>query len=221
MKALFFRDIKIVWSEKSTFFLNILFFLAFALTTVFALGPETLVSKKIGPTIIWLATIFTILLNFDLIFQKDQQDGSLDILILGQNTFSIITLIITKAAAHWVANIVPLLLIQPILDIMFHMDIKTSINTSISLLIGTPALTFIGTAGAAIACTLSRGQFICAMLVLPFVTPILLFGIQTSQGITEAEKFNISFILLIACNCFFLIICPIIAHLALKYLAEE
>ncbi|MEM9127730.1 MAG: heme exporter protein CcmB, partial [Pseudomonadota bacterium] len=51
----------------------------------------------------------------------------------------------------------------------------------ISLLIGTPALSVIGTFGAALTVGLKRGGLLLSLLVLPLYVPTLIFGAEVAR----------------------------------------
>ncbi len=53
---------------------------------------------------------------------------------------------------------------------------------ALTLLVGTPALTFIGVIGAALAVALRRGGLLLAVLVLPLTVPVLIFGVSASKA---------------------------------------
>ena len=53
---------------------------------------------------------------------------------------------------------------------------------ALTLLAGTPALTFIGLIGAALTVALRRGGLLLAVLVLPLTIPVLIFGVAASNA---------------------------------------
>ena len=53
---------------------------------------------------------------------------------------------------------------------------------ALTLLAGTPALTFIGLIGAALAVALRRGGLLLAVLVLPLTIPVLIFGVAAANA---------------------------------------
>ena len=53
---------------------------------------------------------------------------------------------------------------------------------ALTLLVGTPALTFIGLIGAALTVALRRGGLLLPVLVLPLTIPVLIFGVAASNA---------------------------------------
>ena len=89
--------------------------------------------------------------------------------------------------------------------------------TSLTLLIGTPAITFIGAVGAAIAVSLPRGRLLVSVLILPLVVPVLIFGVMASYGaIVDGAPFRAPLLLLTALMLFFAVLGPLAAGYALK-----
>ena len=70
---------------------------------------------------------------------------------------------------------------------------------ALTLLAGTPALTFIGLIGAALSVALRRGGLLLAVLVLPLTVPVLIFGVSASNAaIVGPLSFGTPFMILCA-----------------------
>ena len=52
----------------------------------------------------------------------------------------------------------------------------------LGLLVGSPALTFSGSAGAALVVSIRRGGLLLALLVLPLYIPVLIFGASAVEA---------------------------------------
>ena len=87
-----------------------------------------------------------------------------------------------KALAHWLAAGLPLVIATPVLGLLLNLDAVSTSAVALTLLAGTPALTFTGMIGAALAVTLHRGGLLLAVLVLPLSIPVLIFGVAASQA---------------------------------------
>ena len=85
----------------------------------------------------------------------------------------------------------------------------------VTLLVGTPALTFIGAVGAAIAVTLRRGGLLLAVIVLPLTVPVLIFGVAAAN-VTGPVPFGTPFTVLCALTLASLVIGPFAAAAALR-----
>ena len=78
--------------------------------------------------------------------------------------------------AHWLLSALPLIVASPLLALILSMESSAWLDTVIALLLGTPALTALGTFGAAVTVSLRRGGLIGPVLILPLSIPILIFG---------------------------------------------
>jgi heme exporter protein B len=158
--------------------------LVFALTIVvlipFALGPDLALLGRIAPAILWIAALLATLIGLDRLFQADEEDGSLDLMRASPAPLEIIVL--AKVLAHWATTGLPLALAAPLFGLLLALPSETILPTVASLLIGTPALTFIGAVGAALTATIRRGGLVVAVTVAPLMVPVLIFGVATAGG---------------------------------------
>ena len=58
-----------------------MFFLILVTLMPFAIGPDLNLLSRIGPAILWIAALLSTLLGLDRLFQGDDDDGSLDLLV--------------------------------------------------------------------------------------------------------------------------------------------
>jgi heme exporter protein B len=90
----------------------------------------------------------------------------------------------------------------------------------LTLLVGTPALTFIGLIGAAIAVALRRGGLLLAVIVLPLTVPVLIFGVAAANaaiaGPAGSVPFGTPFTILCALTLASLVLGPFAAAAALR-----
>ncbi len=215
MTALFFRDIKLAIRAGGGAMIGVLFFMTVVAVIPFGVGPDLNLLSRIGPAILWIGALLSALLGLDRLFQAEREDGSLDLLLMQEAP--LVLTVFVKCAAHWVANSLPLVIASPVLGLFMNMDEVAIGATSLTLLAGTPALTFIGAAGAAVAVSLPRGGLLVSILVLPLAIPVLIFGVSAAYGaVQDPAPFLPPFLILIAITLFFAVIGPLAAALALK-----
>ena len=151
------------------------FFLILVALMPFAIGPDLNLLARIGPAILWVAALLSMLLGLDRLFQSEDDDGALDLMVNARPPLEVVVLI--KCAAHWGTSILPLIVVSPLFGLMLAMDAKALGLVALSLLAGTPALTMIGAIGAALTVSLRRGGLLMAVLVLPLTIPALIFRV--------------------------------------------
>ena len=122
-----------------------------------------------------------------------------------------------KALAHWLTTGLPLVVAAPLLGLLLNLDPKATAAVALTLLVGTPALTFIGLIGAALTVALRRGGLLLAIRVLPLTVPVLIFGVAASNAaIVGPIPFGTPFSILCALTLISLVIGPMAAALALR-----
>ncbi|MDO9416570.1 heme exporter protein CcmB [Pararhizobium sp.] len=215
MIALFLRDLKLGVRAGGGAMIGILFFLAVVAVIPFGVGPDLNLLARIGPAILWIGVLLASLLGLDRLFQAERDDGSLDLMLM--QPAPLVLTVLVKCLAHWVATGLPLVLASPLLGLLMNMGAKATGATMLTLLVGTPAITFIGAVGAAVAVALPRGGLLVSILVLPLTIPVLIFGASAVYAAVEdPAPFLPPFLILTAITLFFGVIGPLAAALALR-----
>jgi heme exporter protein B len=126
-------------------------------------------------------------------------------------------MVATKAAAHWLTTALPLVIAAPLLGLFMNLDGRAGLAVALTLLAGTPALTFIGVIGAALSVALRRGGLLLAVLVLPLTVPVLIFGVAASNAaIAGPVPFGTPFTILCALSLTSLVVGIFAAAAALR-----
>jgi heme exporter protein B len=218
MRSLFLRDIRLSIRAGGGALVGVIFFLAVIVTIPFGVGPDLNLLSRIGPAILWIAALLACLLGLDRLFQADREDGSLDLLVLNGDRHILALTVLTKCVAHWTGSVLPLVVAAPLLGLFMNMEPTGIGATALTLLVGTPAITFIGAAGAAVAVALPRGGLLISVLVLPLTIPVLIFGVSASYGaVADPAPFLQPFLILAALTLFLAVVGPLAAALALRH----
>jgi heme exporter protein B len=213
--ALLVRDMRIAVRVGGGALMGVLFFLVVVTLVPFALGPDLVLLKRIGPAILWLAALLANLLALDRLFAADHEDGSLDLLLMSQAPLELV--VATKGLAHWLTTGLPLVIAAPLIGLLLNLDLLADAALVLTLLVGTPALTFIGLIGAAIAVALRRGGLLLAVLILPLTVPVLIFGVAAANAaLTGPVTFGTPFTILCALSLASLVVGPFAAAAALR-----
>lgn len=214
LTALVRRDIRLSWRIGGGALIGVLFFLSVVVLTPFAVGPDLALLKRIGPAILWLGAMLASLLTLDRLFLADQEDGSLDVMIMSRSPLELVCL--AKALAHWLAANLPLIIAAPVLGLLLNLDGRATLAVIVTLIVGTPALTLTGLIGAALAVTLRRGGLLLPVLVLPLSIPVLIFGVIATDAATAGEGFAAPLSILCALSLIGLVIGPVAAAASLR-----
>ncbi|MCJ2113885.1 heme exporter protein CcmB [Methylobacterium sp. E-025] len=180
LAALVARDLTLASRVGGSGMLSLVFFLMIVALVPFALGPDLNLLSRIGPAILWLSAVLATLIGLDRLFQADEEDGSLDLMTAAPVPLELVVL--AKVIAHWITTGLPLALASPLFGLLVALDGTAMAATALTLLVGTPALTFVGAVGAALTASIRRGGLILAVLVLPLMIPTLIFGVSAAQS---------------------------------------
>jgi heme exporter protein B len=193
----------------------LVFFLAVVTVVPFAVGPDLRLLARIGPAVLWIGALLSSLLGLERLYAADREDGSLDLYAVSGESFIVYAL--GRAAGHWIAAGLPIVIAAPILGLLLDLSPLAMAVVALTLLVGTPAMTLIGAVGAALTAALPRGGLLIAVLVLPLTIPVLIFGVSATVGaVSEPEPFLSPFLLLTASTLAALALAPLAAAAALR-----
>ena len=200
-------------------FVGLVFFLAVVTVVPFGIGPDARLLARIGPAILWIAALLASLLGLERLFGADREDGTLDLVVVSGEP--LVVFVLGRAIGYWLATGLPIVLATPVLGLLLNLEPPAMAAVTLTLLVGSPALTFIGAVGAALTAGLPRGGLLTAVLVLPLTVPVLIFGVSATSGaISDPEPFLAPFLLLAALALAALALAPIAAAAALRSALE-
>lgn len=176
----------LAWRRRSDMLSTVFFFVIVVSLFPLGIGPETQLLRSIAPGVVWVAALLASMLSLGRLFANDYQDGSLEQLLLTPEPLSLVVL--GKVLAHWIVAEIPLVLIAPLVGAQFDLSRDTLLVLFVSLLIGTPILSLIGSVGAALTLGLRGGGVLISILILPLYIPALIFG----AGAVEATIIGMS-----------------------------
>jgi heme exporter protein B len=218
LSAILMRDLKVALRAGGGAGIGVIFFLTLVTIVPVAVGPDMPLLTRIGPAVLWIGALLASLLGLDRIFSADHEDGSLDQLLLSSAPLELIAA--AKGLAHWLATGLPLVIVTPLLGLMLGVEPKSLFAVALTLLVGTPGVTFLGLVAAALSAALPRGGLLAAVLVLPMSIPLLIFGVVSTHAAIIDGSLGAPFRFLIAISLFFLVLGPVAAAAALRHVRE-
>lgn len=168
------RDLLLAWRRRADVLSTLFFFVIVASLFPLGIGPDMQLLRTIAPGVVWVAALLASMLSLGRVFANDYQDGTLEQILLTPQPLYLA--IMGKVLAHWLVSEVPLVLIAPLLGVQFDLAPRTLLVLFVSLLLGTPVLSLIGSIGAALTIGLRGGGVLIALLILPLYIPVLIFG---------------------------------------------
>ncbi len=171
---LVWRDLMLAWRRRADVLATLFFFIIVVSLFPLSISPDPRLLKSIAPGVVWVAALLASMLSLGRLFSNDYVDGTLEQMLLTPQPLYLIVL--GKVLAQWLVSEVPLVLVAPVMGIQFGLSPNTLVILTISLLLGTPVLSLIGSIGAALTLGLRGSGVLVALLVLPLYIPVMIFG---------------------------------------------
>ena len=180
------RDLMLAWRRRADVLSTLIFFVIVVSLFPLGIGPERQLLRSIAPGVVWVAALLASMLSLNRVFANDHSDGTLEQMLLTPQPLYLV--VMGKVVAQWLVSELPLVLIAPLIGVQFDLPPDTLFVLFISLLIGTPILSLIGSVGAALTLGLRGGGVLIALLILPLYIPVLIFG----AGAVDASIIGVS-----------------------------
>src|SRR6195952_1542274 len=212
--AVLARDLRLSLRHGADTLAALLFFMVTASLFPLAIGPAPDTLGRIAPGIVWVCALLAALLPLNRLFGADLEDGALDLLLL--SGLPAVGIAAAKTAADWLATGVPLLLAAGPVAIMLRMPEDAIPVLVLGLLLGSALLSLFGTMGASIVLGARRGGVLLPLLILPLVTPVLIFGVGAADAVAVGLSPRPHLLLLAAMLAAAVPLCPIAAGAGLR-----
>ena len=204
--ALLRRELTLSWGKGGGPFLALAFYLAIATLLPLATGPAPAELAAVAPGSAWLALALASLLSLERLFERDFDDGALDLLALGPAPLEAVAFV--KCLAQWATTGAPLALLAPVVAVALGAPPKLIPLTVITALIGGLGFAFCGGIGAALCLGSRRGGVLIAVIVLPLFAPPVIFGAGAIEAFASGLDWRTGLLLLSAYSLFFVSLSP-------------
>lgn len=212
--ALVKRDLKLAVREGGAIGTALGFFFVVVAMMPLGLGPDLNLLSRIAAGVLWIALLLAALLSLGRMFETDYEDGTLDVLATGPLPLELAAA--AKAFAHWLTTAIPLALLAPVLGILLNLKLAAFPVLVVTMLAGTPAVSFLGAIGAALTLKARRGGLLLALIVLPLYIPTLIFGISVLSAQSGPGGYGASLSILLALSLASIVAGPFAAAAALR-----
>jgi heme exporter protein B len=220
LKGLFYYELCGLVRKHALWLQPILFFIVMLSLFGIGLGLEETYLVAVSPAIIWIVFLLTSLLTVEALLRKDHEEGALEQLVLSD--YPLWWLVMAKSWAVWMVSALPLVLLTPLVGMMMHLSLYQTMMLMLTLLLGSPGLSFIGVLGAALTVSLPRAGLLLGLLLLPLYLPILIVGESAFLSLSVAVEWPVFQIaLLLAFSILSITLAPHAASAALKASMDE
>ena len=175
---------------------------------------EKVIMLELLPLMIWISCLLICILNLETIFKEDYDDGTLEMFLIKDDQIELGILI--KILSHWLLSNLPIVIVAPLIAMVLGLDTATTLTLFITLLIGTPTMSLIGSIAAALTISLRKNKILVSIIVLPLYIPILIFGTSAVNNSFFKMNYSVELTLMLFLFFIFLLITPLACSKALK-----
>jgi heme exporter protein B len=182
------RELLRHWRCRQDLINPIIFFILTVSLFPLAVTPDGKLLGQIGSGIIWVSALLAAMLSLESMYRDDYRDGTLELLLLQSGSpYSVVT---AKILSHWLTTGLPLVVISPLLGVMMQVETNAITALMLTLFIGTPVLSLIGSVGMGLTVGLRQGGVLLSLLVLPLYIPILIFGASAVSAASMGMEYT-------------------------------
>jgi heme exporter protein B len=218
LRSMVVRDLTLAMRRRTDVFTTLFFFIIAVTLFPLGVGPEMEVLRNIAPGVIWVAALLASMLSLNIMFASDFEDGTLEQIILAPHPLPV--LVFGKIFAHWILTGIPITVLSPLLGMQLGLDAETIKLLVITLLLGTPVLSLIGSIGAALTLGVRGGGVLLSLLILPLFVPVLIFGAGAVDAYSTGIEYAGHLSLIGAFLVLAVVLVPVATSLALRISVE-
>ena len=209
------RDMKVILNSGTKVFMPVVYLLL--ILTFFSISLENTTLggyRNILPQIIWLSCLLVSLLNMDILYREDFEDGTLEGIVINSELLEVN--ILAKIFSYWLFTIIPLVVVGVVMNILLTGDVNTSYVLFTSLFLGTLAISLIGSIAASLTLSIKGNNLLLSTIVLPLDIPILIFGTSAVYNSAAGISYSSELLFLLFLLILFLIVSPFASSIGLR-----
>jgi len=168
------RELQVALRRKGDVLNVLVFFVVVASLFPLGVGAEPNQLRAMAAGVVWIAALLAALLSLPRLFAADLADGTLEQMLVAPHP--LLVLVLAKVSAHWLTTGLPLAIVAPLIGMQYDLPAGALGILLASLLIGSPVLSLLGAAGAALTLGIRGGGALLGLLVLPLLVPVIVFG---------------------------------------------
>jgi heme exporter protein B len=208
------REFSLAYRQRAELMQPLMFFMMVITLFPLAIGANPQTLQLVSGAVVWVAAILSLLMGLDRLFRDDYIDGSLEHLILSPTPLYMLVLV--KVITHWLVNIVPLLVISPLLALFLNMTPSMYFTLILTLILGTPVISLVGAIGVALTVGLQRSGVLVALLLIPLFIPLLIFATSAIDSASMSLPISFQLGIMGSLLLFSLAIAPMLIAYSLK-----
>ena len=186
--ALLRRDLVLAFRRRSEMFQPLIFLLVVVSLFPLGVGPSPQLLSTIAPGVIWIAALLATVLSLETLFRSDFEDGTMEQFAISGHPVTAIAF--AKILVHWLIAGLPIVLLCPLLALWMNLPMEGLGILMVTLALGTPVLSLIGSIGGALTVSLKRGGQLLSLLVFPLYVPLLIIATNAVSAAVAGLPYN-------------------------------
>jgi heme exporter protein B len=186
--ALLRRDLLLAFRRRTELLFPVIFLAVVVSLFPLGIGPGPQLLARIAPGVIWIAALLATVISLDALFRSDFEDGTMEQFVISGHPLTLIAL--AKILAHWLVAGLPIVLLSPLLALWMNLPTESLGVMILTLVIGTPILSLIGSIGVGLTISLKRGGQLLSLLVFPLYVPILIIATAAVMAASDSLPYT-------------------------------
>ena len=186
--ALVRRDILLAFRRRTELLFPVIFLMVVVSLFPLGIGPGPQLLARIAPGVIWIAALLATVISLDALFRSDFEDGTLEQFVISGHPLTLIAR--AKIRSHWLVAGLPIVLLSPLLALWMNLPGESLGVMILTLAIGTPILSLIGSIGVGLTISLKRGGQLLSLLVFPLYVPILIIATAAVMAASDSLPYT-------------------------------
>ena len=182
------RDLVLAFRRRSEMLQPVIFLLVVVSLFPLGVGPSPDLLATIAPGVIWIAALLATVLSLETLFRSDFEDGTLEQFAISGHPITAIAF--AKILVHWLIAGLPIVLLCPLLALWMNLPREGLGVLMVTLALGTPVLSLIGSIGGALTVSLKRGGQLLSLLVFPLYVPLLIIATNAVSAAVAGLPYN-------------------------------
>jgi heme exporter protein B len=180
------KDLTVEWRTRQAFNAVICFAVLVLFMFSFALGPQTARQGNVAAGLLWLAFVFTGLLELGRTLQVEQDNHCLEGLVLVSRTGIAVYLGKVLATVVFLVSVEGLILV--LLAVLYNVDLWRHVPALVLIMgLGTVGFAAVGTLYAAITVQVRARDILLPLLLLPIMVPVLLAAVHATTAVLAEQ----------------------------------
>jgi len=177
--AILGKDLLVEFRTREILLTMALFSMLLVIIFAFAFLSDPTKAKDYGPGIIWVTVLFSATIGQNRLFDRERENGCLWGLLLSPVDAG--TIFLAKATAQFIFTVLMELPTILLIILFFDLPLVQPMEFITSLLLGTVALSLVGTLFSAMLMNARMKEVLLPLVTYPLLVPVVIAGVKVTS----------------------------------------